>query len=66
MSKDTKPDIVTFRQKDEFIFTKAYEQLKDVPPTMLRPVKPTGTDPFLAFEVNFKGEDVQGESGPYR
>lgn len=40
--------------------------MKEIPPTMLRPVKPTGTDPFLAFEINFKGEDVQGESGPYR
>jgi other hect domain ubiquitin protein ligase E3 len=48
------------------LFTKAYEQMKEIPPTFLRPIKPTGTDPFLAFELNFKGEDVQGESDPYR
>ncbi|CAD8078334.1 unnamed protein product [Paramecium sonneborni] len=52
--------------QQDFLFTIAYEQMKNIPPTLLRPIKPQGTDPFLAFEVNFKGEDVQGESGPYR
>ncbi|CAD8163525.1 unnamed protein product [Paramecium octaurelia] len=52
--------------QQDFLFTMAYEQMKNIPPTLLRPIKPQGTDPFLAFEVNFKGEDVQGESGPYR
>jgi len=32
--------------------------MRDIPSTQLRPIKPTGTDPFLAFEINFKGEDV--------
>lgn len=31
-----------------------------------RPPKPTGTDPFIAFETIFKGELVMGEAGPYR
>lgn len=33
---------------------------------MFRPIKPAGTDPFLAFEIKLKGEFVQGEGGPYR
>jgi len=33
---------------------------------LFRPQKPTGTDPFIAFETIFKGELVMGEAGPYR
>ncbi|EGR31900.1 hypothetical protein IMG5_100500 [Ichthyophthirius multifiliis] len=62
----THKNIATQLQKEDFIFTKAYEQIKDIPITQLRPVKPTGTDPFIAFEIIFKGELVMGESGPYR
>ena len=29
-------------------------------------MKPMGTEPFIAFEVIFKGEHVMGEGGPYR
>lgn len=32
---------------------------------MLRPIKPKGSEPFIAFEVIFKGEHVMGEAGPY-
>jgi len=59
-------EIVSYKSRDEFIFTRAYEQLKDVSATLFRPIKPTGSDPFLAFEVVFKGELVMGEAGPYR
>lgn len=59
-------EIVSYKNRDEFIFTKAYEQLKEVSTTLFRPIKPTGSDPFLAFEVVFKGELVMGEAGPYR
>lgn len=59
-------ELVSYRNRDEFIFTRAYEQLKNVSTTLFRPVKPTGSDPFLAFEVVFKGELVMGEAGPYR
>jgi len=38
--------------------TKAYEQVKDISRAMFRPQKPSGTDPFLAFEVKLKGELV--------
>ena len=62
----TQKEIVSYKTKDSFVFTKAYEQLKDIPPTLFRPVKPLGTDPFIAFEIVFKGENVMGESGPYR
>jgi len=37
-----------------------------VPNTLLRPMKPLGADPFIAFEVVFKGENAMGEAGPYR
>ena len=47
-------------------FSKAFEQLKDVNPALLRPPKPQGADPFISFEVIFKGELVVGEAGPYR
>lgn len=49
---------LTNNNKDDFIMAKAYEQLKDVPTTMLRPHKPTGADPHLSFEVKLKGESV--------
>ena len=32
----------------------------------LRPQKPKGSDPFICFEIIFKGEHVMGEGGPYR
>lgn len=32
----------------------------------MRPVRPHGTEPFLAFEVVFRGEHVVGEGGPWR
>lgn len=58
--------IVNVNQKEDFLFTNAYDQIKEFSVTLLRPVKPTGTDPFIAFETIFKGELVMGESGPYR
>jgi len=57
---------VSAKQKDEYFLSRAYEQLKLIPPTQLRPFKPKGTESYLAFEVAFKGEYVQGETGPYR
>lgn len=61
-----KKHIVSAKQKDDFILTKAYEQMKLISPTMLRPFKPKGAEPYLSFEVFFKGENVMGEAGPYR
>lgn len=54
------------KDKDKFMFLKAYEQIKLIDKSQLRPYKPVGTDPFLAFEVDFRGENVQGLGGPYR
>ncbi len=59
-------EIVSYKMRDDFIFTKSYEQLKDVSTTLFRPHKPAGSDPFLAFEIIFKGELAMGEAGPYR
>jgi len=33
---------------------------------LLRPKKPQGTDPFVAFTVDLTGQLVQGAAGPYR
>jgi len=50
----------------QFMFTQAYEQMKDFDSATLRPSRPRGAAPHLSFEVYFDGEDVVGEGGPYR
>lgn len=52
--------------KKDCAYIRASEQLKDVSTAVLRAPKPQGSDPFIAFEVVFLGENVVGESGPYR
>eukprot|EP00468_Gymnochlora_sp_CCMP2014_P014014 CAMPEP_0167768550 /NCGR_PEP_ID=MMETSP0110_2-20121227/16736_1 /TAXON_ID=629695 /ORGANISM="Gymnochlora sp., Strain CCMP2014" /LENGTH=1288 /DNA_ID=CAMNT_0007657249 /DNA_START=12 /DNA_END=3878 /DNA_ORIENTATION=- len=47
-------------------YAAAYRQLKDVSPHDLRPIRPGGTEPFVAFEVKTEGENVVGLAGPYR
>lgn len=42
------------------MITKAYEQIKQISPALLRPFKPKGAEPYLSFEVVFKGENVMG------
>jgi hypothetical protein len=32
----------------------------------LRPARPSGSEPHYAIKVVFKGENVEGEGGPYR
>lgn len=59
-------DGVSIKNKDDFIFTKSFDQLKEMPTTLLRPIKPQGAEPHISFEVIFKGENVMGEAGPYR
>lgn len=50
----------------ESMFYQAFEQMKKIDLTLMRPPKPEGSAPFLAFEIIFKGEYVVGEGGPYR
>jgi len=52
--------------KKDCAYMRASDQLKDVSTAVLRAPKPQGSDPFIAFEVVFLGENVVGESGPYR
>jgi hypothetical protein len=61
-----KPTLVTAKEKEEHLFTKSHDQFQKVSPAFLRPFKPKGTDPYLSFTVNFRGENVMGEAGPYR
>lgn len=58
--------LITAKEKEDHLFTKAHDQFLRVSPAFLRPFKPKGTDPYLSFTVNFKGENVMGEAGPYR
>uniref|UniRef100_A0A6B2L160 HECT domain-containing protein n=1 Tax=Arcella intermedia TaxID=1963864 RepID=A0A6B2L160_9EUKA len=44
----------------------AFSQLRHVDPELLRPKKPSGTEPHFALLIEFRGEHVQGEGGPYR
>lgn len=55
-----------WKMKDKYTFLKAFEQLKEIPLTMLRPEKVKGSGSFVAFKVVLEGEHVQGLSGPYR
>ncbi len=50
----------------ESMFYRAYEQIKEMDLSLLRPSKPQGSAPFIAFEIVFRGEHVVGEAGPYR
>lgn len=48
------------------LFGLTFQQLRTIDPFNLRPVRPHGTEPFLAFEAVFRGEHVVGEGGPFR
>jgi hypothetical protein len=49
-----------------FNLIQAFKQTSDISPSLLRPQKPKGAEPFICFEIVFKGEHVMGEGGPYR
>jgi len=63
-SKDHSGQADDFHSK--YMFIMAYEQLKDNDLAMLRPKKPAGAEPHIAFDIVFRGEHVVGEGGPYR
>jgi hypothetical protein len=48
------------------MFSMAHDQVKDMDLGLLRPKKPLGAEPHIAFEIVFKNEHVVGEGGPYR
>jgi len=48
------------------MFGIAFQQLKNSNPINLRQKKPGGTEPHFSLKIVFKGENVQGEGGPYR
>jgi len=47
-------------------FGMAFSQLKGVHPKRLRHRRPMGAEPFFSLELQYRGENVQGFSGPYR
>jgi hypothetical protein len=55
-----------WKLKSKFTFLRAFEQMKKIPLTMLRPEKVKGSGSFVAFKVVLEGENVQGLAGPYR
>lgn len=48
------------------MFNVAHDQIKDLDVAQLRPLKPLGAEPHIAFDIVFRGEHVVGEGGPYR
>ncbi|KRX02870.1 HECT-domain-containing protein [Pseudocohnilembus persalinus] len=50
------------KNKSDFIFVKAFNQLKDIPREQMRPAN----DPFISFEIILQGESAQGYQGLYR
>lgn len=48
------------------MFTAAYQQIKNIDLAILRPVKPSGANAHISFDVKFEGEHVVGETGPYK
>lgn len=48
------------------MFGIAFQQLRNTNPRALRQAKPGGTEPHFSIKIVFKGENVQGEGGPYR
>ena len=53
--KFIKKGLISPKDKEDFLFTKAHEQLDKMSSIMMRPFKPKGTDPYLSFGVTFKG-----------
>eukprot|EP01117_Protostelium_nocturnum_P005083 TRINITY_DN1838_c1_g1_i6.p1 TRINITY_DN1838_c1_g1~~TRINITY_DN1838_c1_g1_i6.p1 ORF type:complete len:4362 (-),score=1676.63 TRINITY_DN1838_c1_g1_i6:38-13123(-) len=51
---------------NQTMFGIAYSQMKNVNSTVLCQKKPSGAEPHFAIKIVFKGENVQGEGGPYR
>lgn len=48
------------------VIGQAFEQLRGVDPTRLRPPAPRSGGPHIAFNVTFAKEKVLGQAGPYR
>ena len=48
------------------MFGIAFNQLQNISSVQLRQKKPPGAEPHFAIKIVFKGENVQGDGGPYR
>jgi hypothetical protein len=48
------------------IFGTAWQQLQGVPAVNLRRRRPQGGEPHFGIKIVFRGENVEGEGGPYR
>eukprot|EP01083_Nonionella_stella_P141962 438335_1 len=48
------------------VFGQAYQQLRDVNPSLFRVPAPKGSGPHVGFSASFVGEQVLGQAGPYR
>ncbi len=65
--KEPQPQVVD----DEYItrntaFGIAFKQLRHIDPALFRQKKPGGAEPHFSLKIDFKGEHVEGEGGPYR
>jgi hypothetical protein len=48
------------------VLVQACRQIGNVRPSQLLAPRPSGSNAHTAFEVNFKGENAEGQGGPYR
>lgn len=44
----------------------AFDQLRHTDPRLYRQKKPGGTEPHFSLKIDFVGENVEGDGGPYR
>jgi hypothetical protein len=64
--RDPKQQITTDWLLSNTSFGVAFSQLRHTNPEGFRQKKPTGTEPHFSLLVDFPGENVEGEAGPYR
>lgn len=56
----------TSQSSEQSVFLQAYRQVADVHPQHFLSSRPGGSNAHTAFEVQFKGENAEGQGGPYR
>jgi other hect domain ubiquitin protein ligase E3 len=48
------------------VLVQVFRQIGAVHPSRFLAPRPSGSNAHTAFEVNFKGENAEGQGGPYR
>eukprot|EP01126_Amoeba_proteus_P004373 TRINITY_DN11460_c0_g1_i1.p1 TRINITY_DN11460_c0_g1~~TRINITY_DN11460_c0_g1_i1.p1 ORF type:complete len:555 (-),score=115.25 TRINITY_DN11460_c0_g1_i1:80-1744(-) len=64
--RDATKDVTIDWLLENTAFGVAFSQLRHTNPEGFRQKRPSGTDPHFSLLVDFPGEHVEGEAGPYR